>query len=108
MAFIHVLVATGVAMVGVGAGGLLGDMPKHSDLSNIKVGMVLLEVAWGVLVLWGLWTLWNGRGRGWKSGGNRGAPAGLAGRGGWLVLFIPSFFSRSLILSGLDTEEWLC
>ncbi|EAW07712.1 uncharacterized protein ACLA_024270 [Aspergillus clavatus NRRL 1] len=77
MALIHVLVATGVAMVGVGAGGLLGDMPKDSDLSDIKVGMALLEVVWGLLALWGLWTLWNGRGRGWKSGGNRDAPGGL-------------------------------
>lgn len=72
MALIHVLVATGVAMVGVSAGGLLGDMPKDSDLSDIKVGMVLLEPAWGVLVLWGLWTLWNGL-------------AGLTGREGRLV-----------------------
>ncbi|KAJ5534074.1 hypothetical protein N7527_000328 [Penicillium freii] len=31
MALIHVLVATGVVMVGVGAGGLLGDTPKPSD-----------------------------------------------------------------------------
>ncbi|KAE8384464.1 hypothetical protein BDV23DRAFT_191629 [Aspergillus alliaceus] len=86
MALIHVLVATGVAMAGVGAGGLLSDMPKDSDLSNIKVGMVLLEVAWVVLVLWGLWTLWNGRDGGWKSGANRGAPAGLARREGVLIL----------------------
>ncbi|KAK4867306.1 hypothetical protein LT330_000816 [Penicillium expansum] len=85
MALIHVLVATGVAMVGVGAGGLLGDTPKPSDLSNIKVGMVLLEVAWGVLALWGLWTLWNGTGRGRKSAGNRSAPAGLTAREGWLT-----------------------
>ncbi|PYI36534.1 hypothetical protein BP00DRAFT_421486, partial [Aspergillus indologenus CBS 114.80] len=83
MALIHVLVATGVAMVGAGAGGLLGDTPKPSDLSNIKVGMVLLEVAWGVLALWGLWTRWGGRGSGWKSGD---APAGLARREGWLLL----------------------
>ncbi|KAJ5603357.1 hypothetical protein N7537_006313 [Penicillium hordei] len=86
MALIHVLVATGVAMVGVGAGGLLGDTPKPSDLSNIKVGMVLLEVAWGVLALWGLWTLWNGTGGGRKSTGNRDVPAGLAAREGWLLL----------------------
>jgi hypothetical protein len=90
MALIHVLVATGVAMVGVGAGGLLGNTPKASDLSNIKVGMVLLEVAWGVLLLWGLWTLWNVRGGGSKSGGNRGASAGLAEREGRLVCsFLP-------------------
>ncbi|RAH73370.1 uncharacterized protein BO66DRAFT_220582 [Aspergillus aculeatinus CBS 121060] len=76
MALIHVLVATGVAMVGAGAGGLLGDTPKPNDLSNIKVGMVLLEVAWGVLALWGLWTRCDGR----------GAPAGLIGREGWLLL----------------------
>ncbi|KNG85062.1 integral membrane protein [Aspergillus nomiae NRRL 13137] len=78
--------ATGVAMVGVGAGGLLSDMAKDSDLSNLKVGMVLMEVAWAVLVSWGLWTLWNGRGWGWKSGRNRGAPAGLARREGILLL----------------------
>ncbi|RAH76880.1 hypothetical protein BO86DRAFT_348577 [Aspergillus japonicus CBS 114.51] len=83
MALIHVLVATGVAMVGAGAGGLLGDTPKPSDLSNIKVGMVLLEVAWGVLAGWGLWTRWDGRGSGWKSGD---APAGLARREGWVLL----------------------
>ncbi|PYH77714.1 hypothetical protein BO82DRAFT_405976 [Aspergillus uvarum CBS 121591] len=75
MALIHVLVATGVAMVGADAGGLRGDTPKPSDLSNIKVGMVLLEAAWGMLALLGLWTLWNGR----------GAPAGLARREGWLL-----------------------
>ncbi|KAH1415448.1 hypothetical protein KXV70_004889 [Aspergillus fumigatus] len=86
MALIHVLVATGVAMVGVGAGGLLGDTPKPSDLSNIKVGMVLLEVSWGVLALWGLWTLWNGTGGGRKSARNQGAQAGLAAREGWLLL----------------------
>ncbi|KAE8374999.1 hypothetical protein BDV26DRAFT_283817 [Aspergillus bertholletiae] len=86
MALIHVLVTTGVAMIAVGAGGLLGDTPKGSDLSDIKVGMVLLEAAWVVLVLWGLWALWNGRGEGWKSGGKRGAPAGLAGREGVLLL----------------------
>lgn len=94
MALIHILVATGVAMVGVGAGGLLGDTPKPSDLSNVKVGMVLLEVAWGVLALWGLWTLWNGMGGVRKSAGNQGAPAGLAARAreGWLVRSSPSFF----------------
>ncbi|EDP50813.1 integral membrane protein [Aspergillus fumigatus A1163] len=86
MALIHVLVATGVAMVGVGAGGLLGDTPKPSDLSNIKVGMVLLEVSWGVLALWGLWTLWNGTGGGRKSARNQGAQAGLAAREGWLIV----------------------
>lgn len=92
MALIHVLVATGVAMVGVGAGGLLGDTPEPSDLSNIKIGMVLLEVAWCVLALWGLWTLWNGTGGGRKSAGNQGAPAGLAAREGWLVRSSHSFF----------------
>ncbi|RAH49018.1 uncharacterized protein BO95DRAFT_355188 [Aspergillus brunneoviolaceus CBS 621.78] len=97
MALIHVLVATGVAMVGVGAGGLLGDTPQPNDLSNIKVGMVLLEVAWGVLALWGLWTRWNGR----------GAPASLAGREGWLVR---SSLAISQIVDTIwiwiHTEEW--
>lgn len=64
-------------MVGIGAGGLLGDIPKDSDLSDLKIGMILLEVAWGILVLWGLWTLWNGRHTGWKGGGNQRALAGL-------------------------------
>ncbi|UNI22778.1 hypothetical protein JDV02_008634 [Purpureocillium takamizusanense] len=88
MALIHILVATGVAMVGVGAGGLLGNTPKASDLSNVKVGMVLLEATWGVLVLWALWTLWSARGGGRKTGGSRhgGAPVGLAMREGSLLL----------------------
>ncbi|RAL10323.1 uncharacterized protein BO97DRAFT_456489 [Aspergillus homomorphus CBS 101889] len=99
MALIHALVATGVAMVGVAAGGLLGDTPKPSDLSNIKVGMVLLEVAWGVLALWGLWTLWNRTGAARKSNGQRGAPAGLAAREGWLV-------HRCYDCLVWQTEEW--
>ncbi|KAL2870551.1 uncharacterized protein BJX67DRAFT_377907 [Aspergillus lucknowensis] len=62
IAFFHVLVATGVAMVGVGAGGLVSDTPTDSDLSDVKVGMALLEAAWAILVLWALWTLWTGWG----------------------------------------------
>ncbi|KAJ5501672.1 hypothetical protein N7453_006489 [Penicillium expansum] len=93
MALIHVLVATGVAMVGVGAGGLLGDTPKPSDLSNIKVGMVLLEVAWGVLALWGLWTLWNGTGGGEEKCWKPKCTGGLdRERGGWYAHPLP--FSR--------------
>jgi hypothetical protein len=97
MALIHVLVATGVAMVGVGAGGLLGDTPKPSDLSNIKVGMVLLEVAWGVLALWGLWTLWNGTGGGRKVLEPR-CTGGLGREGGVVGTLIPFLLlDRSLI-----------
>ncbi|KIA75726.1 hypothetical protein HK57_00461 [Aspergillus ustus] len=62
MGFFHVLVATGVAMVGVGAGGLVSNKPKDrdSDLSDVKVGMALLEASWAILVLWALWTVWTG------------------------------------------------
>ncbi|KAJ0423937.1 hypothetical protein BJY00DRAFT_320993 [Aspergillus carlsbadensis] len=62
MAVFHVLVATAVAMVGVGAGGLVSDHPKDSDLTDVKVGMALLEAAWALLVLWGIWSLRDGDG----------------------------------------------
>ncbi|KAL2821319.1 hypothetical protein BDW59DRAFT_164202 [Aspergillus cavernicola] len=60
MGFFHVLIATAVAMVGVGAGGLAGSQPKPSDLTDIKVGMALLEASWVILVLWALWSLSDG------------------------------------------------
>ncbi|KAF4170155.1 hypothetical protein CNMCM6936_003343 [Aspergillus lentulus] len=57
MAFVHVVVATGVAMVGTGAGGLAGKNPKASDQTNLDVGMALLEACWAILTIWALWTL---------------------------------------------------
>ena len=57
MAVFHVLIVTGVALVGAGAGGLAGANPEPSDLKHLKVGMALLEIGWGLLVLWALWTL---------------------------------------------------
>ncbi|GIK03832.1 hypothetical protein Aspvir_007907 [Aspergillus viridinutans] len=57
MAFVHVVVATGVAMVGTGAGGLAGEHPKASDQTNLDVGMALLEACWAILTIWALWTL---------------------------------------------------
>lgn len=57
MAAFHILIVTGVALVGSGAGGLAGDQPEASDLKHVKVGMALLEIGWGFLVLWALWTL---------------------------------------------------
>ncbi|GFF55104.1 hypothetical protein IFM51744_08545 [Aspergillus udagawae] len=57
MVFIHVIVATGVAMVGTGAGGLAGKNAKASDQTNLDVGMALLEACWAILTIWALWTL---------------------------------------------------
>ncbi|PKX90562.1 uncharacterized protein P174DRAFT_514613 [Aspergillus novofumigatus IBT 16806] len=57
MTFVHVVVATGVAMVGTGAGGLAGKNPKASDQTNLEVGMALLEACWAILTVWALWTL---------------------------------------------------
>ncbi|KAF4186764.1 hypothetical protein CNMCM8927_005041 [Aspergillus lentulus] len=57
MAFVHVVVATGVAMVGTGAGGLAGKNHKASDQTNLDVGMALLEASWAILTIWALWTL---------------------------------------------------
>lgn len=57
MAVFHILIVTGVALVGAGAGGLTGDNPESSDLTHLKVGMALLEIGWGTLVVWTLWTL---------------------------------------------------
>ncbi|KAL2828095.1 hypothetical protein BJY01DRAFT_261634 [Aspergillus pseudoustus] len=82
MAFFHVLVATGVAMVGVGAGGLVSDKPKDSDLSDVKIGMALLEAAWAILVLWALWTVGMGGGRAHKEA----APAAGNSREGSILL----------------------
>ncbi|KAF4161502.1 hypothetical protein CNMCM6069_003408 [Aspergillus lentulus] len=57
MAFVHVVVATGVAMVGTGAGDLAGKNPKASYQTNLDVGMALLEACWAILTIWALWTL---------------------------------------------------
>lgn len=57
MAFVHVVVATGVAMVGTGASGLAGKNPEASDQTNLDVGMALLEACWATLTVWALWTL---------------------------------------------------
>ena len=57
MAVFHILIVTGVALVGSGAGGLTGEHPESSDLTHLKVGMALLEIGWGILLLWTLWTL---------------------------------------------------
>lgn len=57
MAFVHVVVATGVAMVGTGASGLAGKNPEASDQTNLEVGMALLEACWATLTVWALWTL---------------------------------------------------
>ncbi|KAF4183374.1 hypothetical protein CNMCM8060_003286 [Aspergillus lentulus] len=57
MAFVHVVVATGVAIVGTGAGGLAGKNPKASDQTNLDVGMASLEASWAILTIWTLWTL---------------------------------------------------
>lgn len=51
IAFIHVLVATGVALVGTGASALAGNDANPNDLTLIKVGMALLEACWATLVL---------------------------------------------------------
>ncbi|KAK9576608.1 hypothetical protein V6Z92_009872 [Aspergillus fumigatus] len=57
MAFVHVVVATGVAMVGTGASSLAGKNPEASDQTNLDVGMALLEACWATLTVWALWTL---------------------------------------------------
>jgi hypothetical protein len=55
--FVHVVVATGVAMVGTGAGSRAGNNPKVSDQTNLDVGMALLEACWAILTICALWTL---------------------------------------------------
>lgn len=57
MAVFHILIVAGVALVGSGAGGLTSETPEAKDLTHVKVGMALLEIGWGILVLWTLWTL---------------------------------------------------
>ncbi|KAK3332670.1 hypothetical protein B0T19DRAFT_439483 [Cercophora scortea] len=49
----HVLVATGVALIGAGASSLQGSQPKASDLNLVDVGIALLTTSWALLVIWG-------------------------------------------------------
>ncbi|KAL2179259.1 uncharacterized protein P884DRAFT_240045 [Thermothelomyces heterothallicus CBS 202.75] len=52
VAVFHLLVATGVALVGSGASDLQSDHPTSRDLKLVKVGIGLLTASWAVLCLW--------------------------------------------------------
>lgn len=51
-AFCHVIVASGVALVGAGASALQSDHQKDSDNANIRVGIGLLTASWVLLCFW--------------------------------------------------------
>lgn len=47
----HVVVATGVAMIGVGATALQSDDPTASELQMLQAGIGILTASWVLLIL---------------------------------------------------------
>ncbi|KAF7161696.1 hypothetical protein CNMCM5623_007183 [Aspergillus felis] len=97
MAVVHMVVATGVAMVGTGAGGLAGNHPKASDQTNIEVGMALLEACWAVLTISALWTL--------KDSGEKTVPGVKEGKMLLHGVLLATVFVGIRVLYGLIAES---
>jgi len=55
--FIHLLVATGIALVGVGSSAFKTATPvKSSDHTLAETGMVLLLLSWVAILVWAIFT----------------------------------------------------
>lgn len=48
----HVLVATGVALVGTGASALQSDHATPNDLTLVNIGLGILTASWVLLCIW--------------------------------------------------------
>lgn len=55
--FFHVVVATGVGLVGAGASALQGEHAIQNDLMLVDAGISLLTAAWVFLVVWTVFSL---------------------------------------------------
>ena len=51
--FVHLLVATGIALIGVGSSAFKSTTPANpSDLTLAEIGMILLLISWVAVVVW--------------------------------------------------------
>lgn len=55
--FYHILATGGVAILAVGASGLVSATPSPSDPALTKAGIAILTLAWALLCVWSGWTL---------------------------------------------------
>jgi hypothetical protein len=57
----HLIVVTGLGCVASGASAFKGVNVKPSDLTLLKVGIIILLLSWVVLCLWSLFSLLPGQ-----------------------------------------------